>query len=81
MDIVGPFPKAPRNRRWLLVGTNYFTEWVEAELLANIRNVDARGMCGRTLSLDLGFPIPSSQITDFNLIARLSKGTVVNWVS
>ena len=29
----------------------------------------------------LGFLIPSSQTTDFNLIARLSKGTVMNWVS
>lgn len=31
LDIVRPFPKATRNRRWLLVGTYYFTKWVEAE--------------------------------------------------
>ena len=30
------------NRRWLLVGTNYFTKWVEAEPLANIKDVDAK---------------------------------------
>ena len=35
----------------------------------------------RILSLGLGFLIPSSQTTNFNLIARLSKGIVVNWVS
>ena len=29
----------------------------------------------------LEFLIPSSQTTDFNLIARLSKVTVMNWVS
>ena len=30
------------NKRYLLVGTDYFTKWVEAEPLANIRDVDAK---------------------------------------
>ena len=30
LDIVGPFSKAIGNRRWLIVGTDYFTKWVEA---------------------------------------------------
>ena len=42
MDIVGPFPRAVGNRRWLLVGTDYFTKWVEAEPLSNIKDVDAK---------------------------------------
>ncbi|XP_075669907.1 uncharacterized protein LOC142639643 [Castanea sativa] len=42
LDIVGPFPKAAGNRKWLLVGTNYLTKWVEAESLANIRDIDAK---------------------------------------
>ena len=42
LDIVGPFPKAAVNKRWLLVSTDYFTKWVEIELLANIRDVDAK---------------------------------------
>jgi len=41
LDIVGPFPKAEGNKRWFLVGTDYFTKWVEAEPLANIRDMDA----------------------------------------
>ena len=40
-----------------------------------------KGLCGRTLSLGLGFFILSSQTTDFSLIAKFSEGTVVNWVS
>ena len=36
LDIVGLFPKAARNKKYLLVGTNYFTKWVEAEPLVNI---------------------------------------------
>ena len=42
LDIVGPFPKAAGNKRYLLVGTDYFTKRVEAESLANIRDVDAK---------------------------------------
>ena len=30
------------NRRWLLVGTDYFTKWVETEPLSNIKDVDAK---------------------------------------
>ncbi|XP_065633577.1 uncharacterized protein LOC136069222 [Quercus suber] len=40
LDIVGPFPKAAGNKKYLLVGTDYFTKWVETEPLANIRDVD-----------------------------------------
>ena len=39
---MGPFPKAVGNKKYLLVGTNYFTKWVEMEPLANIRDVDAK---------------------------------------
>ena len=42
LDIVRPFPKAVGNKRWLLVSTNYFTKWVEAEPQANIRDMDAK---------------------------------------
>ena len=30
------------NKKYLLVGMDYFTKWVEAEPLANIRDVDAK---------------------------------------
>ena len=36
LDIVGPLPKAKNDKRYLLVGTDYFTKWIEAEPLANI---------------------------------------------
>ena len=42
LDIVGLFPKVVGNKKRLLVGMDYFTKWVEAELLANIRDVDAK---------------------------------------
>ena len=42
LDIVGPFPKAAGNRKYILVCTDYFTKWVEAEPLANIRDMDVK---------------------------------------
>ena len=42
LDIVGPFPKAVRNKKYLLVDTDYFTKWVEAKPLTNILDVDAK---------------------------------------
>ena len=42
LHIICHFPKAARNRRYLLVGTDYFTKWVKAEPLANVRDVDAK---------------------------------------
>ena len=42
LDIVGPFPKVVENQRWLLVETNYFMKWVEAEPLFNVRDIDAK---------------------------------------
>ena len=40
LDIVSLFPKAARNKKYLLVDTDYFTKWVEAKPLANIQDVD-----------------------------------------
>jgi len=42
LDIVGPFLKVVGNKKYLLVGTDYFTKWVEVEPLANIRDMDAK---------------------------------------
>ena len=42
LDIVEHFPKVVGNKKYLLVCTDYFTKWVEAEPLANIRDVDVK---------------------------------------
>jgi len=36
MNIVGPFPQATGQRKFLLVAVDYFTKWIEAEPLAKI---------------------------------------------
>ncbi|XP_075640315.1 uncharacterized protein LOC142612069 [Castanea sativa] len=54
LDIIGLFPKAARNRRWLLVGTDYFTKWVEAESLSNIRDLDTRRFFWKNIVTQFG---------------------------
>ena len=36
LDIMGPFPTVVRQLKFLVVGIDYFTKWVEAEALATI---------------------------------------------
>ncbi|XP_050242137.1 uncharacterized protein LOC126691104 [Quercus robur] len=62
LDIVGSFLKAAGNKRYLLVGTDYFTKWVEAEPLANIRDVDAKKFIWKNIVTRLG--VPHSLISD-----------------
>ena len=40
MDIVGPLPAAPAQKKFLLVATDYFSKWVEAEAYASIKDKD-----------------------------------------
>ena len=56
MDIVGPFPKTSRNKKYLLVGKDYFTKWVEAEPLANIRDVDVKRFIWKNIVTRFGTP-------------------------
>ena len=65
LDIVRPFPKTVRNKRWLLVSTDYFTKWVEAEPLANIKDMDAKRFIWKNIVTRFG--IPRTLISDNGL--------------
>ena len=56
LDIVGPFPKAVGNKKYLLVNTDYFTKWVEVEPLANIRDADAKRFVWKNIVTQFGVP-------------------------
>ena len=56
LDIVRPFPKALGNKKYLLVGTDDFTKWVEAEPLANIRDVDVKRFIWKNIVTRFGTP-------------------------
>ena len=42
LDIMGPFPMAMRQLKFLVVGIDYFIKWIEAEALATIMEKNIR---------------------------------------
>ena len=40
--MIGPFPRALGNKRYVVVAMDYFTKWIEVEALVNIRDVDVK---------------------------------------
>ncbi|XP_030930749.1 uncharacterized protein LOC115956546 [Quercus lobata] len=48
LDIMGPFPTAVRQLKFLVVGIDYFTKWVEAESLATITEKNIQSFVWRT---------------------------------
>uniref|UniRef100_A0A2N9GLC3 Integrase catalytic domain-containing protein n=1 Tax=Fagus sylvatica TaxID=28930 RepID=A0A2N9GLC3_FAGSY len=68
MDLVGPLPRAMGNRRWLIVATDYFTKWVEAKPLANIRDKDSIKFVWKNIITRFGIPktIVSDNGSQFN---------------
>lgn len=57
LDIVSPLPKARGSIKFFLVATNYFNKWVEAKPLEHITTGTCRKSYGKTLYVDLAFPI------------------------
>ena len=65
LDIIGPFPQVIGNRRFILVAMDYFTKWAEAEVLANIRDVDVKKFVWRNIVTRFG--VPESLVSDNRL--------------
>ena len=55
LDIIGPFPTALRQLKFL-VGIDYFTKWVEAEPLATITEKSIRTFVWRNIICRYGIP-------------------------
>jgi len=56
MDILGPFPKATGQRKFLLVDVDYFTKWVEAEAVASITENEVRKFIWKNIVTRFGVP-------------------------
>ena len=65
LDIIRPFPKSTKNRKFLFVATDYFTEWVEAEPLTNIQDQDVKRFVWRNIIMRFG--IPNTFVSDNGL--------------
>ena len=62
IDILGPFPLASAQRKFLFVAIDYFTKWVEAELVAQIIEFKARDFAWKSIICRFG--LPQTVITD-----------------
>ena len=62
IDIVGPFPTAPAQKKLLLVATDYFSKWIEAEAYTSIKYRDDTRFIWKNIVCR--FDIPKSVISD-----------------
>jgi len=75
MDIVGPFPLAPGQLKFLIVGVDYFTKWVEAEAVSRItvdiikkfywKKIICRFRLRKYFVTDNGTQFVSARVVDF----------------
>ena len=56
MDIVGPLQVAAAQKKFLLVATDYFSKWVEAEAYANIKDKDVTKFVWKNIICHFGIP-------------------------
>ncbi|XP_048493207.1 uncharacterized protein LOC125493742 [Beta vulgaris subsp. vulgaris] len=54
MDILGPFPIAAGQKKFVIVAVDYFTKWVEAEAMRDITTNDVKGFVWRNLITRFG---------------------------
>ena len=56
MDIVGPLLATTAQNKFLLVATNYFSKWVEAEAYASIKDKDIMMFVWNNIVCRFGIP-------------------------
>ena len=62
MNIVGPLLVTTTQKKFLLVATNYFSKWVEAEAYANIKDKDVSKFVWKNIIC--WFRIPQAIVAD-----------------
>jgi Integrase zinc binding domain/Integrase core domain len=56
INILGPFPMATRQRKFIVVAVEYFTKWVEAEALASITSQAIEKFIWKNIICRFGLP-------------------------
>ena len=65
IDIVGPLPTAPTQKKLLLVATDYFSKWIEADAFSSIKDRDVTRFIWKNIVCQ--FSIPRSIVFDYGL--------------
>ncbi|CAL1369341.1 unnamed protein product [Linum trigynum] len=58
MDLLGPFPKAPDQMKYLIVVIDYFSKWIKAEPLATITEGQVRKFTRKNIFSRFGLREP-----------------------
>nr|XP_025616244.1 uncharacterized protein LOC112708272 [Arachis hypogaea] len=56
IDILGPFPTAPRQVKYLVVAIDYFSKWIEAQPLAKITSAQMISFVWKNIICRFGIP-------------------------
>ena len=62
IDLVGPLPTASAQKKLLLVATDYFSKWIEADAFSSIKDRDVSRFIWKNIVYRLG--IPRSIVSD-----------------
>jgi hypothetical protein len=79
MDIVGPLPRAPGNRTYMLAMTDYFSKWIEAEAFPEVKESHVISFIKRNILCRFG--IPSEIICDngSQFVSNNAEGFCARW--
>lgn len=78
LDIIGLFPRALGNKRYVVVAAYYFTKWVEAKALANIRDVDKKKFIWKNTITRYGVPQVFISTMGFSLTVKFYVNIATN---
>ncbi|KAI5322759.1 hypothetical protein L3X38_031831 [Prunus dulcis] len=56
IDLVGPLPPAPAKKEMMIVATDYFTRWIEAQALSSTKEADVERFIWRNIICRFGCP-------------------------
>ncbi|KAI5335891.1 hypothetical protein L3X38_026025 [Prunus dulcis] len=56
IDLVGHMPTAPANKEMMIVATDYFTKWIEAEALSSTKEADVERFIWKNVICRFGCP-------------------------
>ena len=78
---MGPFSTATRQLKFLVVGIDYFTKWVEAEPLATITEKNVRDFVWKNIICRFGILESSSRTMAKNLTTTHLETSANSWES
>ncbi|XP_048613220.1 uncharacterized protein LOC125587118 [Brassica napus] len=78
MDIIGPMP-ASRQKKFILVLTDYFTKWVEAEAYASITDKEVQNFVWKNIICRHGLPYEIITDNGSQFISHHFKGFCHRW--